>query len=151
MAAGLAAGLGAVLSPETLLGEAAARARTPVPAQANLPIDTFVVLMMENRSFDHYLGWLPNADGRQGGLTYNDKQGRARTHRLDARLAGLRAPRPRPLVGRRPQQLNGGQMDGFLRSGEQRRLLDRLLRGGRPPFIPDAAASSPPSTASTAP
>ena len=22
-----------------------------------MPIDTFVVLMMENRSFDHYFGW----------------------------------------------------------------------------------------------
>ena len=29
--------------------------------------------MMENRSFDHYLGWLPNATGRQSGLTYLDK------------------------------------------------------------------------------
>ena len=33
--------------------------------------------MMENRSFDHYLGWLPNADGRQAGLTYRDKQGKS--------------------------------------------------------------------------
>jgi len=27
------------------------------------PFDTVVVLMMENRSFDHLLGWLPGADG----------------------------------------------------------------------------------------
>src|SRR5262249_33525026 len=27
------------------------------------PIDTVVVLMMENRSFDHYLGWLGNDEG----------------------------------------------------------------------------------------
>jgi phospholipase C len=27
---------------------------------ASAPIDTIVVLMMENRSFDHYFGWLPN-------------------------------------------------------------------------------------------
>ena len=63
---GLAAGLASVLSPDVILGEAAARARRPVPAPGNLPIDTFVVLMMENRSFDHYLGWLPDADGRAG-------------------------------------------------------------------------------------
>ena len=25
---------------------------------AHAPIDTIVVVMMENRSFDHYLGWL---------------------------------------------------------------------------------------------
>ncbi|HZN15681.1 MAG TPA: alkaline phosphatase family protein [Acidimicrobiales bacterium] len=28
----------------------------------NSPIDTIVILMMENRSFDHYLGWLPDDD-----------------------------------------------------------------------------------------
>jgi phospholipase C len=27
-----------------------------------MPIDTFVVLMQENRSFDHYFGWHPGAD-----------------------------------------------------------------------------------------
>jgi phospholipase C len=35
--------------------------------------------MMENRSFDHVLGWLPGADGRQGGLSYVDKDGVAPT------------------------------------------------------------------------
>jgi phospholipase C len=29
-----------------------------IPA-AHAPVDTIVVVMMENRSFDHYLGWLP--------------------------------------------------------------------------------------------
>ncbi|HEY2405015.1 MAG TPA: alkaline phosphatase family protein [Polyangiaceae bacterium] len=28
-------------------------------------IEHVVILMMENRSFDHFLGWLPGADGRQ--------------------------------------------------------------------------------------
>src|ERR687887_2216043 len=77
VAAGLASGLGLVLDPNVLVGEAArAQRRTPLPSPRNLPIDTFVVLMMENRSFDHYLGWLPGADGRQAGLTYKDKQGK---------------------------------------------------------------------------
>jgi phospholipase C len=31
-----------------------------------------VLVMMENRSFDHLLGWLPNAEGKQSGLTYFD-------------------------------------------------------------------------------
>src|SRR3954447_10345835 len=39
------------------------------------PFDTVVVLMMENRSFDHLLGWVPGADGKQAGLTYPDLQG----------------------------------------------------------------------------
>src|SRR6266705_1408333 len=38
-------------------------------------IDHVIVFMMENRSFDHFLGWLPGADGRQAGLTYSDAAG----------------------------------------------------------------------------
>jgi phospholipase C len=66
IAAGLA-GAAAALPLDLLLGEAAkhqARA-AGLPSPSNVPIDHFVVLMMENRSFDHYFGWLPNADGVQ--------------------------------------------------------------------------------------
>src|ERR1051325_2212059 len=73
--AGLA-GLGSVLPAQTLIAEAARKQRRVfVPSPSNLPIDTFVVLMMENRSFDHYLGWMPNADGMQAGLSYVDTAG----------------------------------------------------------------------------
>src|SRR4051812_29127163 len=84
MSAGAAATLGTVLDPDVLMAEAARRQRrTHLPRPRNMPVDTFVVLMMENRSFDHYLGWLPKADGRQAGLTYTDLQGRAhQTNRL---------------------------------------------------------------------
>src|SRR4051812_46647102 len=42
----------------TLLAEAAkAHAKSSgLPAPRNVPIDHFVILMMENRSFDHYFG-----------------------------------------------------------------------------------------------
>jgi phospholipase C len=33
------------------------------------------VLMMENRSFDHYRGWLPGADRKRAGLSYIDAAG----------------------------------------------------------------------------
>ena len=42
------------------------------PGDAALPspelsgIEHVVVVMMENRSFDHMLGWLPNANGQPG-------------------------------------------------------------------------------------
>src|SRR3954464_12880895 len=73
VSAGAAAALGTVLDPETLMSEAGRRQRgAHLPKPPNIPVDTFVVLMMENRSFDHYLGWLPGADGRQVGLTYTD-------------------------------------------------------------------------------
>src|SRR5438046_8517982 len=74
--AGLAAGLATTLSPTTLVAEAARlQRREHLPSPRNMPIDTFVVLMMENRSFDHYLGWMPNADGIQSGLSYTDRAG----------------------------------------------------------------------------
>src|SRR3954447_17428194 len=85
LAAGLTTAAGLVLPSETLVAEAARRQRRKaLPSPRNLPIDTFVVLMMENRSFDHYLGWLPGADGQQDGLTYVDLAGAAHT---TARLA----------------------------------------------------------------
>ena len=38
-----------------------------LPLPQNAPFDTVVVLMMENRSFDHMLGWLPGANGGRRG------------------------------------------------------------------------------------
>src|SRR4051795_820574 len=121
LTAGLATTLGTVLTPDTLVAAAAQRQRraAPLPAPKNLPIDTFVVLMMENRSFDHYLGWLPGADGRQQGLSYTDKQGKKlQTQRLAPDWQGCAHPDPDHSWdgGRTP--LNGGACDGFLRSGD---------------------------------
>jgi phospholipase C len=45
----------------------------PPPAQAGF--DHVVVLCMENRSFDHLMGWLPGSNGRQAGLSYPDTSG----------------------------------------------------------------------------
>jgi phospholipase C len=38
----------------------------PIPAESG--IDHVVLVLMENRSFDHFLGWLPGAHERQAGL-----------------------------------------------------------------------------------
>src|SRR5258708_14127577 len=46
-----------------------------LPSPANSGIEHIVVVTMVNRSFDHFLGWLPNADGKQAGLTYTDSAG----------------------------------------------------------------------------
>jgi phospholipase C len=48
---------------------------TSLPRPNDAPFNIVVVLMMENRSFDHVLGWLPGANGRQQGLSYADAQG----------------------------------------------------------------------------
>ena len=70
------AGLAAALPAGTILAEAAdaAARRSGLPSPRNLPIDHFVVLMMENRSFDHYFGWVPGADAVQD-QSYTDPSG----------------------------------------------------------------------------
>src|SRR5258708_23675554 len=59
------------------LAHAALQGSTRLPKPSRSGIDHVVVVMMENRSFDHFLGWVPGADGKQAGLTYTDKAGAA--------------------------------------------------------------------------
>src|SRR3954454_20378448 len=117
--AGVAAGLAATLSPATLIAEAArVQRRAQLPSPRNMPIDTFVVLMMENRSFDHYLGWLPHADGVQAGLSYVDREGKTwQTRRLAPDWQGCGHPDPDHSWDGGRGQLNGGACDGFLKTG----------------------------------
>src|SRR3954451_9361940 len=49
--------------PSTSRASSAAATGLPDPSAA--PFDTVVVLMMENRSYDHLLGWLPGGNGQQ--------------------------------------------------------------------------------------
>ncbi len=116
--AGLAAGMGLVLDPDTLVAEAARRQReVQIPSPRNLPIDTFVVLMMENRSFDHYLGWLPGADGRQAGLEFTDTHGHTyATHRLQTDFQGCAFLDPDHSWQGGRTEMDGGRMDGFLKA-----------------------------------
>ena len=118
VAAGLTASMGLVLDPGTVVAEAARRQReVALPSPANLPIDTFVVLMMENRSFDHYLGWLPGADGRQAGLTYTDPTGMSyATHRLVDQYQGCGFLDPDHSWDGGRTEMDGGAMDGFLKA-----------------------------------
>src|SRR2546421_306889 len=76
-------------------------ARTALAQPSVLPppeasgIEHIVVVMMENRSFDHFLGWLENADGRQAGLSYVDRAGiRHKTYRLAPDFQGCGHPDP---------------------------------------------------------
>jgi phospholipase C len=67
--AGAAASLPLNLLLREVAGQEARAAGLPSPS--NMPVDHFVVLMMENRSFDHYFGWLADADAVQD-RTYLD-------------------------------------------------------------------------------
>src|SRR5207253_3850775 len=87
------------------------------PAGTDAPFDHVVLLMMENRSFDHYLGWLPGADGRQAGLQFTDRSGRAfSTHRLAGEFQGCAFLDPDHSWEGGRTQLDRGKMDGFLRA-----------------------------------
>jgi phospholipase C len=82
-------------------------------------IDHIVVVMMENRSFDHLLGWLPNADGKQSGLSYVDSQGIAhQTYPLAPDYTGCPHADPDHSYSGGRVEYDNGLMDGFLRAGK---------------------------------
>jgi phospholipase C len=138
--AGIAAGMGLALDPDTVIAHAARRQReVDVPSPRNLPIDTFVVLMMENRSFDHYLGWLPGADGRQAGLEYTDANGHQfATHRLNGTYQGCGFLDPDHSWQGGRTELDGGRMDGFLKSDSDTFAIGYYLEEDLP-FTPHMA------------
>ncbi|MDD3762465.1 MAG: alkaline phosphatase family protein [Nevskiales bacterium] len=87
-----------------------------LPAPEESGIDHIVVVMMENRSFDHMLGWVPGADGRQAGLRYPDADGVVQaTHRLNPDYQGCGLEDPPHGYDHGHAILNGGRMDQFLR------------------------------------
>jgi phospholipase C len=97
---------------------ASPRQAVPLPLPAESGIDHIIVVMMENRSFDHFLGWLPGADGRQAGLTYEDASGVAHdTYPLAPDYQGCAHPDPDHSYDGGRIQYNGGACDGWLRSG----------------------------------
>lgn len=129
--AGLA-GMASALPTETLIAEAAKVAvkRNPLPKPRDIPIDTFVVLMMENRSFDHYFGWHPDADGRNRGLRYPDLEGKMhRTHHLTPDFMGcdFRDPDHGWKGGR--HQFSRGKMDGFFQGNKDGTGSDEFALG----------------------
>jgi phospholipase C len=129
--AGLA-GMAAVLPAETLVAEAAKDAhKVHFPSPRNLPLDTFVVLMMENRSFDHYFGWHRRADGRNAGLRYPnlDRTAYFETHRLtpDFQGCGFRDPSHGWDGGR--WQYDAGRLDGFYTGNAQGTGSDEYALG----------------------
>jgi phospholipase C len=69
---GLAAAAGSAALPGYVGESQAALPALPPPAQSG--IDHIVVVMMENRSFDHFLGWVPGSNGGQK-RQYPDKNG----------------------------------------------------------------------------
>jgi len=81
-------------------------------------IQHIIVVMMENRSFDHVLGWLPGADGRQAGLAFPDRNGvLVPTFNLAPDFQGCGHPDPDHSFDGGRVELNNGACDGWLRAG----------------------------------
>ena len=99
-------------------------------------IDHIVFVCMENRSFDHYLGWLaderPGTVGRQAGLTYLDAKGQSQsTHHLQVRQGcGFDDPDHSYDGGR--VQFNGGAIDGFAKTAPDTFPLGYYTRADLP-------------------
>jgi phospholipase C len=89
--------------------------RNPPPPSDS--IQHIVVVMMENRSFDHLFGWLPNADGKQAGLSFPPPSATGSampTFPLAPDFTGCAYPDPDHSYAGGRTQVNNGLMNGFL-------------------------------------
>jgi phospholipase C len=110
------AGAASLLPADTILNQVASAQAAALPSPRNTPIDHFVVVMMENRSFDHYFGWLEEADGTQD-AAYRNPEGELVATRhastLEAEYQGCGHPDPGHGWDSGRAQLR----DGFLAEG----------------------------------
>jgi phospholipase C len=112
---GVAGTSGAVVAG-SLLGKHILADSSTLPTPAESGIEHIVVVMMENRSFDHILGWLPGADGRQAGLKYPDSSGALEsTYPLDTYI-GCGHPDPDHSYQGGRDEYNDGKMNGWLQT-----------------------------------
>ena len=93
-----------------------------LPPRAPARVEHIGVVMMENRSFDHLFGWLPNANGRQTGLTYPTEDGSSHPTRPLAAppmpdYQGCGHPDPDHSWEGGRIAYDDGKMDGFLFAG----------------------------------
>jgi phospholipase C len=110
-------GTGAALLGSLSQGAAAPRNKVlPTPQRSG--IEHIIVVMMENRSFDHFLGWLPGAEGKQAGLSYVDRNGVAQsTYPLAPDYQGCGHPDPDHSYQGARVEYDNGACDGWLRAG----------------------------------
>jgi phospholipase C len=106
---------GLAITGADLLSQAVANASTTVRADGSRGIKHIVVLMMENRSFDHFLGWLPGADGRHDRRYVSAVDGNTYpNYPLAPDFQGCGYSDPDHSWEGWLVQHNQGQMDGFL-------------------------------------
>lgn len=103
-------------------------------------IEHIIVVMMENRSFDHFLGWVPGAEGKQAGLSYTDAAGASHaTYPLAPDYQGCAHPDPDHSYEGGRIELNNGACDGWLRAGKNDRYAIGYYTSADLPFYAGAA------------
>jgi phospholipase C len=111
-----------------------------LPSPNKSGIEHVVVAMMENRSFDHLLGWLPGADGRQAGLSYLDAKGAAHpTAPLAPDFQGCGHPDPDHSYAGSRTDYDNGACDGWLRAGVNDAFAIGYYSQANLPFLGAAA------------
>jgi len=113
---------------------AAARGGAGSGAGGGEAIEHIVVVMMENRSFDHFLGWLPGADGVQDTTTprFPDQQGTLRPNHHLTDPMGCGHPDPDHSYDGGRFQLDGGAMDNFARGRNDDYAIGFYTEADRP-------------------
>ena len=130
----------ALLTGASLLGPAAGFAKPkdkhPLPPRDTSGVDHIIVVMMENRSFDHLFGWHPTADAQNQGLSYPDPDNGnviVPTQQLSpADYTGCGHPDPDHSWEGGRAQLNGGLMDGFLEGENDAYAIGYYVESDRP-------------------
>jgi phospholipase C len=118
LASAAVTGCGVADSGTDVTTRVAAVSSDPSVTPAASGIEHVVVAMMENRSFDHLLGWVDGADGRQAGLKYRDRNGQLqKTYSLAPDFQGCGHADPDHSYQGGRVEFDGGACDGWLRAG----------------------------------
>jgi phospholipase C len=111
----VAAGSLAGLKPAKLFARSDSDEMAELLAPEQSGIEHVVVVTMENRSFDHFFGWMSWANGKQAGLKYKDPSGAAhQTYRLAPDFTGCPHADPDHSYSGARVEYDSGLMDGFL-------------------------------------
>jgi len=110
----MGASTGLAITGSEFLSRTAASAAPALSPNGSNGVEHVVVLMMENRSFDHFLSWLPGADGRHD-MTYLSADGNVYpNYALAPDFQGCGYSDPDHSWEGFLVQYNGGKLDGFL-------------------------------------
>lgn len=111
----MAASSVAGLNPAKLFARSVSDEMTDFLSPEQSGIEHIVVVTMENRSFDHFFGWMRWANGKQAGLQYRDPGGIVhKTYPLAPDYTGCPHPDPDHSYSGGRIQYDNGLMDGFL-------------------------------------